>query len=631
MKNKVTRNQTILVLQQFIFFLLIIGFFGQPALAQNDNPPGKAVYQKACAACHDNPEATKSPSFDTLSQMSAQTLTTAITSGKMQTQASVLTAEEKQALIEFLAKKVSGDDWIAQMSCPDQRKAIDFSKAASVAGFGFDLKNRRHLSTAQTQLKTADLGQLELAWAMGFPGVTTMRSQPVVVGDTLFLPVAEYSKVFAINIAGEPCLQWVYHSDSQLRTSAAFGELPQSGRKVLAFGDGAATIHLIDATNGKLIWKQRVGLHQLSLTTGTPVIHGGRVYAPVSQYEIMLGANENYECCKTHGAVVALDGETGKKIWTAHTMENAKPVRDRGDGKMLWGPSGAPIWSSPAIDEKRGVLYVGSGEATSAPVADTTDAILAFDLKDGSLRWSFQATKRDIFLAGCGPRSKSLNCEKNTVYRDADFGASVIIGQRADGSDVVLAGQKAGTVWALDPDNNGALLWRQGFGDGSPLGGVHWGIAYDGTRVFAPVNRTSGSMRPGNNEFKPGLHAVNVDSGKVAWSFTALPDCSGDRKQRVRGCDNNIGLSGAPTVIDGALIEGSIDGFLRVFNAESGQLLFTYDTAQVFQTVNGVEAKGGAVDNASIVASNGLLFVSSGYGMFGQTPGNVLLAFRPKQ
>src|SRR5262245_64557659 len=133
---------------------------------------------------------------------------------------------------------------------------------------------------------------------------------------------------------------------------------------------------MVDATTGKRVWMQPVGLYPLSITTGTPVLHGDRVYVPISQYEISLGANDNHECCKTHGAVTALDARTGAKIWTAHTMEEAKPLRDRGDGKMIWGPSGAPIWNSPVIDEKRGVLYVGTGEATSEPAASTTDAIL---------------------------------------------------------------------------------------------------------------------------------------------------------------------------------------------------------------------------------------------------------------
>jgi polyvinyl alcohol dehydrogenase (cytochrome) len=311
-------------------------------------------------------------------------------------------------------------------------------------------------------------------------------------------------------------------------------------------------------------------------------------------------------------------------------MAEAKPVRDRGDGKMIYGPSGAPIWNSPAIDAKRGVLYVGTGEATSEPAAPTTDAILAIDLKDGRIRWSFQATANDIFLTGCFGNSKRLNCPKDSVNRDVDFGASLILAQRADGSDVILAGQKSGTVWALDPDRDGKVVWRQDFGEGSPLGGIHWGIAYDGTRVFAPINRPYGLAPPAGATQKPGLHAVRVDTGAVEWTYSAQPDCSGKRAELVKTCATNIGFSGAPTVIDGAVVSGSLDGFLHAFDAKTGELLFKFDTARPFETINGVTASGGSIDNASIVAANGMLFVNSGYGMFGQMPGNVLLAFKPK-
>jgi polyvinyl alcohol dehydrogenase (cytochrome) len=436
-------------------------------------------------------------------------------------------------------------------------------------------------------------------------------------------------RMFAIDISSQPCVQWVYSHETPLRSGAAFGQLP-NGRKVVVLSDLASKVHMVDAATGERLWVEYVGLYPLSLTTGTPIIHGDRVFVPISQYEISLGGDDKHECCRTHGAVTALDATTGKKIWTAHTMEEAKPVRDRGDGKMIYGPSGAPIWNSPAIDAKRGVLYVGTGEATSEPAAPNTDAILAIDLKDGRIRWSFQATEKDIFLTGCVRNRKGLNCPKDSVHRDVDFGASVILAQRADGSDVVLAGQKSGTVWALDPNRNGKLIWRQDFGEGSALGGIHWGIAYDGTRVFAPINRPYSFGAENTGPQKPGLHAVRVDNGAVEWSYVSTPDCSGKRAELVKACATNIGFSGAPTVIDGAVITGSLDGFLHAFDAKTGELLLKFDTARPFDTFNGVTANGGAIDNATIVAANGTLFVSSGYGMFGQMPGNVLLAFKPK-
>jgi polyvinyl alcohol dehydrogenase (cytochrome) len=606
----------------------------QQAAQTQPEHPGKAIYDRSCGACHNNPEATKAPAFDTLKRMRIQAISYALTQGKMQTQAAGLSESDRSVLIDYLVgREVIDDNWTAKMMCTGNRAKFDARAKSNVATFGFDLKNHRHLTKAQAGLSTADFSNLELAWAIGFPKATTMRSQAAIVGTTMYLPVADNSRLFAFDIAGEPCIKWVYQSEIPLRTSAAFGELPASGknkaRKVLAFGDLGSHVHLVDAETGQEIWRQHVGLFDLSLVTGTPVIHKDRVYVPISQYEITIAADNKHECCKTHGGVTALNIHDGKKIWTMHTMEDAKPLRDRGDGKMYWGPSGAPIWNSPAIDEKRGLLYVGTGEATSDPAHKNTNAILAVDMKDGSIRWSFQATPDDIFLPGCGRNSKSLNCTKAfTVNRDVDFGASMMLVNNVNGKDLVIGGQKSGEVWALDRDT-GKVVWQQPFGEGSPLGGIHWGLAFDGERIYAPINRPYGFQPPKEATQKPGIHAVKAATGEVLWTYAAQPDCTGDR-QKIRGCATNIGLSGAPTVIDGAVVEGSVDGFIRAFDARTGAVLFQFDTAREFETLNGVQANGGAIDNASIVAANGMLFVNSGYGMFGQMPGNVMLAFKPK-
>ncbi len=595
--------------------------------------PGKAVYDRACASCHDHPGVTRAPAFAALKGMRYGTIHYALTEGKMQAQGAGLTVAERASLIDFLVGRgVTDDRWEQRMMCSADRRAVDLRASPTVAGFGFDLQNQRRLTRRQAGLATADFPRLELAWALAFPNATTMRAQAAIVGKTVFLPVSDYGHLYAIDISHDrPCFKWVYRNDIPLRTGVAYGTLPGSGRKVLVFGDIAPLVHMIDAQTGKEIWRQSVRLTSLSNGTGTPFLYKDRVYVPLSASEINFGADPNHECCKTHGAVFALDAATGRIIWAAHTMQDARPVRDRGDGKMLWGPSGAPIWSSPAIDEKRGLLYVGTGEATSEPAEPTTDAILAIDLATGAIRWHFQATQNDIFLTGCMRNRHGLNCPKYGVFLDGDFGASVVLAHRPGGRDVLLAGQKTSALFALDPDT-GRLIWSRSFGPGSVLGGIHWGLAYDGTRVFAPVSVLPGrDGRPGPGQIA-ALHAVEVDTGKVDWSFIAQPDCSGDRRERVKNCAGGIGLSGAATVIDGAVVVGSLDGFLRAFDTRTGERLFQYDTARAFDTLNGVPGHGGAIDNASIVAANGYLFVNSGYGlMAGQTPGNVFLAFRAKR
>lgn len=595
--------------------------------------PGQALYEKHCSACHDKPDLTRAVPFAQLRNMRLGNLFFAMTDGKMKEQAKGLNERQRGQLVDFIVgRQVVDERWIDAMRCGKDVAAMRLPPegAANVLGFGFTRDNRRQLTREQAGLSTAEVKDLELAWVLAFPRASTMRAQAAIAGDTLFLPVTDEARVFATDISGDaPCFRWVYTSNVPLRTGVAYGVLP-SGRAVIAFADAAVNVHLVDAATGKLIWKTPVGRWDLSNATGTPQIVGNRVYMPISASEINFGGDDTHECCKTHGMFAALDARSGRLVWRYETMPDARPVRDRGDGKMLWGPSGAPIWSSPVVDERRGLIYVGTGEATSAPAADTTDSILALEMKTGKLRWKFQATPDDIFLTACLRPKKSLNCPNEGRLLDVDFGAAPILAHRADGSDVLLAGQKSGMLWALDPDT-GKLLWNREFGKGSPLGGIHWGMAVDARNVYVPIHKMPNAQGEDPNQ-TPGLHAVDYTTGEVRWSFTSVGDCSGDRKARVPTCNANTGLSSPPTVIDGAVFAGSVDGLLRAFDAASGAILWQYDVARPITGVNGIAGHGGAIDNASIVAARGMVFVNSGYAiMGGERPGNLFLAFRKKR
>jgi polyvinyl alcohol dehydrogenase (cytochrome) len=439
---------------------------------------------------------------------------------------------------------------------------------------------------------------------------------------------------FDVSNPARPCVQWIYRTpgDAPLRTSAAFGTI-RDGRKVLAFSGLDSTVHLVDAKTGKALWTRNVASYSYSLTTGTPRVLKDRIVVPVSQYEIMQAYDNKVACCTNHGFLLSLDPATGKQQWRYDTMEDAKPIRDRGDGKMLLGPSGAPIWNSPVVDEARGLVYFGTGEANSPPAHRNTDALIAVRLADGKETWSHQATERDIFNVGCGPKPKPgmLNCVSETVYRDVDFGASLILGKLKNGRELLFAGQKSGTLWALEPAT-GKVVWRRDIGTGAPNGGIHWGIAFHDDTLFVPIAQVGRDLpnQKVDPTLKPGLYAVDANDGAVKWNFAASSDCANGRDKRSPRCERFYGFSAAPTVIDGTVIEGSLDGYLRVFDEKTGQELWKTDTAMPFETLNGIKGNGGSIDTASIVGVNGLLIVNSGYGMFGQAPGNVMLAFRPK-
>jgi len=597
----------------------------QGIVSAESNTAGEAIYESACDSCHGMPEETRSPPLETLKRMGARAVRYALTHGKMKVQAQGLDEGDIDNIVAYLSATAAVDNsWIAQHQCPVERMDVD-TGPATIWTQGFDRRNQRHLTAEQVGLTTRDMGNLELAWSLAFPATANMRSQPAVVGNTMYYPIVDSGQLFALDIGGTtPCVKWVYEHDIPLRTTIGYHTL-DDGRPVLVFADVSAHTLLMDAVTAEIIWDASVQATSVSNVTAMPVLYGDRVYVPISSGELLMGAAADYECCTSHGAVVALDVSTGERVWEYHTMEEAQPTTISRVGTQQWGPSGAPIWTAAAIDEQRGYLYVGTGENTSAPATDTSDAVLAIRLEDGSLAWKFQATANDIFLSGCTANPDGPNCPPaDSINRDVDFGAAIMLATRSDGSDILLAGQKSGDVWALDPDT-GELIWNTQIGPGGAAGGIHWGMAFDGDKVYAANNQTNDATADGVD---PGLFALDVDTGNIVWEYHHQPDCSGDRQENLPSCGRNWGMSAATLLVDSAVVQGSNDGYVKVFDSQSGEPIFSFDTARPFNTLNGIEGKGGAIDNFSIWAANGTLFVQSGYGLMG-VPGNVLLAFRP--
>ena len=596
--------------------------------------PGEAVYKARCAACHENPEATRSPSRATLARMASGNISNALIAGKMIAQSVGLSTAEISYVSDYLSEAAEvSDDWITAMRCPANRATPNLTATPTVMAFGFDQQNHRNLSYAQAGMKPGDLTNLEVAWVVAFPDAVSMRSQAAVVGNTVFLPVGESkNRLFAFDVSdkNKPCIQWVHNGERAFRTSTGYG-VRKDGVPIIMVGDIGGWTTAMDARNGQKLWITKTGLFEASTSTATPVLVGGNVIAPSSQFEIMAAGQDHHVCCKIHGGVSAVDAVTGKIVWQTGTMEDAKPMSDRGDGQMLWGPAGAPVWNSPSIDLKRNRIYFGTGEANSAPAHPNTDALMSIDLTSGKILWSYQATANDVFNVGCGPNGGGKNCTTNTVFRDVDFGASTILTKQPNGNDILVAGQKSGTVWALNPDN-GTVVWRTDIGTGGPNGGIHWGIATDDTHVYAPISYP-GRSNPSQTvpaDLKPGLYAVNLKDGTIDWKFEVKPDCTPERKKFVPRCDALFGLSGAPTVIGDYVVTGGLDGRVYVVERKTGKLAAQWDTAQTYKTINGVEGNGASVDNASIIAVNGLLLMNSGYGLFGQGAGNVMIAYKPK-
>jgi polyvinyl alcohol dehydrogenase (cytochrome) len=339
--------------------------------------------------------------------------------------------------------------------------------------------------------------------------------------------------------------------------------------------------------------------------------------------EVTSAADAKYECCKFRGAVVAVEAKTGKVVWKAHTIaEEPKPVRTTPLGTRVFGPSGAPVWNTPTIDTRRGVLYVGSGENYSSPANDRSDALFAFDLKDGRLVWSRQMLAGDAWNVGCMMQNNP-NCPGENGP-DVDIAAGTILVTLPNGKQTLLAGQKNGVVYGVDPDAKGNILWQTRVGRGGIQGGVHFGMALEGPRLFVPISdlKDGHDGRHYDMAGRPGLFALDSSNGRPVWSAPAPDACNGRKF-----CDP--GISAAITAVPGIVFAGHMDGFLRAYDSATGQVIWRYDANADVRTVSGGTAHGGSFGGPGPVVRAGYLVVNSGYGMYFHMPGNVLLAFGP--
>jgi len=517
---------------------------------------------------------------------------------------------------------------LADIACPSPAGPVAIGNALW-NGWGRGLDNTRY--QPEPALRASDVAKLALKWAYGYQGGTEF-SQPTVVDERLFI-AGSTGRIYALD-AKTGCTYWTYDAAAGSRTAVTIGELararvaalPRRLKRTLAhldvikapsaafFGDDAGAVYALDAQKGTLLWKTQVDTHPMARIVGAPTLYNDRLYVAVSSTEEAAAVNPSYSCCTFRGSVVALDVGSGRTVWKSYTvLEEPQPTRKNSAGIQEFGPAGAAISSSPTVDDKRKVLYVTTGGSATGVEQSLTDAVVAFDVADGKLRWVKQLVRPDAAAGGAG------------------FSSSPVLRTLATGNQVLLAGQKSGVVYGLDPDHGGEILWQTKIGDSGPgpagggasgiasvvgppgvagrPGGVAWGSAADHRSLYVAI---SGLLaQPANTS--GSLTALDMTTGVARW-HTAAPEpaCSWGE----RNCSH--AQAQAVTVMPGSAFSGSMDGHLRAYSTIDGKILWDFDTAKDFPTKNGIKASGGPLDHGGATIVNGVVYVNSG---------NALLAF----
>jgi polyvinyl alcohol dehydrogenase (cytochrome) len=591
---------------------VLFGVCGR-AVAQD----GAETFRVNCALCHgtaDGPQPANGPSVAALRQFSPEAILNALLNGKMRIQGTPLSDGDRRAVAEYLGGRAlrstpAESSVVACRSSPPFRGIVSNS---DWNGWGNGIENTRFAKNGG--LTAGELPKLTLKWAFGYADVTSARAQPALVGKRLFI-ASDRGDVHALD-PRTGCAYWSFRAEATVRTALLVApyRLPAGATGwAVFFGDLKANAYAVDATSGRSVWIHKIDEHPYAAITGTLTYHDGRVFVAVQGLnEEVQGGRPQYECCTFRGSVAALDASTGTVVWKTYTVGERQSRGKNAAGTSQWGPAGGGIWSAPTVDFHRGALYVGTGNGYADPAQPMTDAVVAFDIKTGKVRWFQQLTPNDTWALGCRAKNPdNPNCP-DTLGPDFDFSASPAL-VKAGGRDLLVLPQKSGVAYALDPDKQGAPVWQFRFGQGSGRGG-QWGGATDGRQAYFGAN--------GNGPAAGGIVAVDLTTGERVWQRPAEAPLCGTPSR-----DCSAAQGAAVTTIPGAVLSGSQDGGLRAYAAEDGKLLWQFDTTREFTTVNGVKARGGSMDGPGPIVAGGLLFVNSGYGGISGRPGNVLLVF----
>jgi polyvinyl alcohol dehydrogenase (cytochrome) len=616
-----------------------------------DAAAGEAVFNARCKGCHE-PAIERAPNRATLATYPASAIVDALTSGVMKPMAAGLSDTDKQAVAAYLTAAAPslqsartrrprapvGVDVKCDVNPPIKPTASDW------ASVGLD---KSHRFQPTPGLAKTDVPKLKVKWAFAMAG----SSMPTVIGDWLFI-TNRSGKFYALD-ANTGCVRWVVERAASRTTPMIVKSDVSPSGWLTIIGERDRAAHAFDAQTGKEIWRS-AALHANPVVgiTGSPVVSGDQVFVPLTSGEEGAAIQPTYACCSFQGALAALDLRTGKTLWTTVILpEPLHPSHKNSAGVMQQGPAGGAIWSAPTVDPKRGLVFVATGDSYTDVDTKGADAVVAIDTRTGKIRWSNQVTEKDNFIVGCTDAAKPANCP-SPDGPDYDFGASPILFHLAPkkgekgGRDVLLAGQKSGVVYGMDPDS-GKTLWIRKVGGGSALGGIEWGMAADRTRLYVAnadtLNLVDEILRPSGKSplaekqpaARPGLYALDPATGRVLWSTPApVASChyADDRSPYRAGGACVRAESAAPSAMPGVVFSGTMDGWFRAYDSATGKVIWAYSTtARTYDTVNQVKDQpGGSLDGLGAAIAGGRVFVMSGSDSFAAGGGNgvnVLLAF----
>ena len=484
---------------------------------------------------------------------------------------------------------------------------------------GGNWQNTRYQAAEHT-INVSNVGSLEPKWVLETGG--DVSATPAVDVANVYFP-DWVGNLYAVNkTTGE--VLWVADiaaasgvpGDKARTTPAVTDELVIVGTQG-PFGGGGKVLAFNKFT-GALVWSTVAESHPAAIITQSATVFNGFVFVGVaSQEELLAAVVPGYPCCSFRGSMLALNLDTGAIVWKTTLAPEGF------SGNAVWG-------SSPAVDPKRGQVYIATGnnysvpddvlacvdaagsdpnaQSACLPADNFFDSVLALDMKTGVIRWATRAISYDAWTVDCFPFiGDGSNCP-DPSGPDFDFGqAPALFKIRLAGMgkpmDVVGAGQKSGQYWVMNAET-GNVLWVSQAGPGGTAGGLQWGSAVDGKRVYtanANSNLIPWTLPDGTTTTDGMWSGLDAITGQLLWQ--TVPTHGGS-------------TSGPVTTANGVVFGCSLDplGYMYALDGNTGDILWSF-------------ASGGSCLSGAAI-SDGMLFWGSGYSNFGfGTPNNKLYAF----
>ncbi|AVT40276.1 PQQ-binding-like beta-propeller repeat protein [Plantactinospora sp. BB1] len=465
---------------------------------------------------------------------------------------------------------------------------------------GHDIRNTRS-NPDERLLSPATVGGLEVAWSVTTSG--DVSATPAVVDGAVYFP--DWGGTFWKVDAATGEVIWSRSVAELAGVAGTFSRTAPvvAGDTVYLGTQAGARLLAIDTETGELRWNTAMDTHPDAILTSSPAIHRGVLYQGVSSLEFLNAGDPAYDCCTFRGSLVAVNAATGKIRWKSHTLP------DQGAGGDVF--SGASVWgSTPTIDPRSRTVYVGTGQNYSIPASarecqeaggtpqeclpawNAKDSIVAMDMTTGKIKWSTGPPRFDEWNLACIPGFPPNNCPNPGPDHDTSDGTHLftIPGPNGRPRKAVGAGQKSGEFWMLDA-LTGEIIWSASVGPGSVLGGIEWGTANDGKRIFfAETNydREPYQLPDGQTIDYSSFGALDVATGEILWQ---VPEPHG-------------GLAVGPaTTANGVVYYGSLNGYMYALDADDGEVLWEY--------------QGAGASNAGPAIVDGRLYWGNGYQRLG--------------